>query len=158
MSYAAAALVEPISVALGGVQRAQVKFGQPLIVCGAGPIGLNALAIARTAGAYPILVTDIAEHKLERAREMGADLTLCCSTTWDGKELGQRIRQSFSAVEEDLEPEVALECTGAQTSFYGAGYGKLKSFSLSCISLILDIFPLFSAQSGRRLDGNRKRS
>ncbi|GHJ87941.1 hypothetical protein NliqN6_4343 [Naganishia liquefaciens] len=126
MSYATAALVEPISVALGGVQRAQVRFGQPVVICGAGPIGLNALAIARTAGAYPILVTDIAEHKLERAREMGADLTLCCSTFRDGKEIGRRIRELFDTVEKGLEPEVALECTGAQTSFYGAGYA-LKS-------------------------------
>ena len=78
MSFSTAALVEPISVALGGIQRSGLAFGQPVLICGAGPIGLNALAIAKAAGAYPILVTDIAEHKLSRAREMGADLVLCC--------------------------------------------------------------------------------
>ncbi|KAJ9114065.1 hypothetical protein QFC22_005885 [Naganishia vaughanmartiniae] len=122
MPFATAALVEPISVALGGIQRANVVFGQPILICGAGPIGLNALAIARAAGAYPILVTDIAQHKLDRARGMGADLTLRCSLEWDGKEVARRVREAFGKIEVGLEPEVALECTGAQTSFYGAGY------------------------------------
>jgi L-iditol 2-dehydrogenase len=127
MSFSTAALVEPISVALGGIQRSGLVFGQPVLICGAGPIGLNALAIAKAAGAYPILVTDIAEHKLRRAREMGADLVLCCQTGWDGKEVARRIRGLMGEVEEGLEPEVALECTGAQTSFYAAGYGEFPA-------------------------------
>jgi L-iditol 2-dehydrogenase len=126
MPFSTAALVEPISVALGGIQRANVVFGQPVLICGAGPIGLNALAIARAAGAYPILVTDIAQHKLDRAREMGADLAVCCEAGWDGKEIGRRVRDAFEMVEVGLQPEVALECTGAQASFYGAGYGELR--------------------------------
>lgn len=144
MSFAEAALVEPISVSLGGVQRSDLKFGQPVLVCGAGPIGectgstvydidtdradsasgLNAVAVARAAGAYPILVTDIAPHRLESAKALGADLTLCCELSWDGREISRRIRDAFEAVEEGLRPEVALECTGVQSSFYGAGYGK----------------------------------
>ena len=124
MSYPQAALVEPISVALGGIQRSGLRYGQPTLICGAGPIGLYALILARACGAYPIVVTDLATHKLQRAKELGADLTLCCQSDWDGERVGAEIKQLVQAHEEGLEIEIALECTGAQTSFYGAGYGQ----------------------------------
>lgn len=59
LSYAEGALVEPLSVAAGAVSRAQVGLGQPVLVCGAGPIGLAAALCARAAGAHPICVTDL---------------------------------------------------------------------------------------------------
>jgi len=124
MSYPQAALVEPISVALGGIQRSGLRYGQPTLICGAGPIGLYALILAKACGAYPIVVTDLATHKLERAKELGADLTLCCQSDWDGERVGEEIKRLVQAHEEGLEIEIALECTGAQTSFYGAGYGQ----------------------------------
>lgn len=126
MSFASAALVEPISVSLGGVQRSDLKFGQPVIVCGAGPIGLMALAVARAAGAYPILVTDIAEHKLETATQLGADFTVCCGMKEDPHDIAKRIREAFDSVAEGLQPEIALECTGVQSSLYSAAYGEQR--------------------------------
>jgi L-iditol 2-dehydrogenase len=135
MSYATAALVEPISVALGGIQRSELKFGQPVMICGAGPIGLNALAIAKASGAYPILVTDIAPEKLIRAKQMGADMTLCCDISWDGLEIASRIKKLFSTIEPELLPQIALECTGAQSSFYGAGYGQFcRHYGPHCLT------------------------
>ena len=68
-------------------------------------------------------------HKLDRAKSMGADLTLCCELGWDGKKVARRIKALFDHVEQGLEPEIALECTGAQTSFYAAGYGQFPGAS-----------------------------
>lgn len=59
MSFAQAALVEPLSVAAGAVSRASLKLGQPVLVCGAGPIGLAAALCARAAGAHPVCITDL---------------------------------------------------------------------------------------------------
>lgn len=129
MSFADAALVEPISVGLGGVRRSGLKLGQPALICGAGPIGLVTLALAKAAGAHPCVVTDIDPAKLELAREQfGADAVLKVDPSWDGPTLGAEIRKVFvQAGGEGVVPEVALECTGAQSSFFGANYGEPAS-------------------------------
>ncbi len=54
MSHAMGALVEPLSVAYQAVLRAKHYLGQPVLICGAGPIGLAVALIARASGAYPI--------------------------------------------------------------------------------------------------------
>ncbi|WP_028065636.1 zinc-binding dehydrogenase [Solirubrobacter soli] len=46
--------------------------GRPLLIVGAGGVGLSAVMGARLAGAEPIIVADLDEAKLERARVLGA--------------------------------------------------------------------------------------
>lgn len=131
MTFADAALVEPISVGLGGVRRSGLKLGQPALVCGAGPIGLVTLALAKAAGAHPCVVTDIDAARLEVARQQfGADAVLQVDPSWDGPKLGAEIRKVFVQVGGvGVVPEVALECTGAQSSFFGANYGEFHQDS-----------------------------
>ena len=50
MSYDNGALLEPLSVALTGVTRARVQIGDPVLICGAGPIGLVTLECCNAAG------------------------------------------------------------------------------------------------------------
>ncbi len=138
MSFASAALVEPISVSLAGLQRSSLVFGTPTLICGAGPIGLVALALAKAAGAYPIVVTDIADHRLEWAKKMGADEIVQVEMKWSGEEVASAVREKFEGLEAGLRPKVALECTGAQSSFYGATFGEFVKLShkLSASQLI----------------------
>ncbi|OAF62239.1 L-arabinitol 4-dehydrogenase [Pseudogymnoascus destructans] len=49
MSYEDGALPEPLSVALACMARAGVQLGDPVQICGAGPIGLITLLCARAA-------------------------------------------------------------------------------------------------------------
>ncbi|KGN32129.1 L-threonine 3-dehydrogenase [Knoellia sinensis KCTC 19936] len=66
--------------------------GEDVVVTGAGPIGVMAVAIARHAGARRIAVTDMSDSRLDLARGAGADL--CVNVTqgqdlaWAQKELG----------------------------------------------------------------------
>ncbi|NSC20762.1 L-threonine 3-dehydrogenase [Streptomyces albus subsp. chlorinus] len=50
--------------------------GEDVLVTGAGPIGLMAVAVARHAGARNVVVTDVSEERLELARKVGASLAL----------------------------------------------------------------------------------
>jgi threonine 3-dehydrogenase len=50
--------------------------GQDVLVTGAGPVGLMALAVARRLGAKRLVVTDVSEYRLKLARDLGADLTV----------------------------------------------------------------------------------
>src|SRR5260370_37800273 len=48
--------------------------GATLLVPGAGPPGLFAIAVARTGGAGTLIATDVSADRLELARKVGADL------------------------------------------------------------------------------------
>jgi L-idonate 5-dehydrogenase len=69
----AAAVAEPLGVALHAVNRAGDLTGRSVLVSGCGPIGVLAVAAARAAGAAMITAADVAPYPLEIARRMGAD-------------------------------------------------------------------------------------
>lgn len=51
-------------------------LGEDVLITGAGPIGLMALAVAIHAGARYVVITDVNPHRLDLARKMGATLAL----------------------------------------------------------------------------------
>lgn len=64
---------------LGNATHTALSFdlvGEDVLITGAGPIGLMAIAVARYAGARHIVVTDINEYRLALARKMGASVAL----------------------------------------------------------------------------------
>ena len=68
-------MAEPLSIALHGLHRLEVKAGEHLAIFGAGPIGLLAAMAAMHYGAEPI-VTDIVEDRLAFARGLGVRHTV----------------------------------------------------------------------------------
>jgi threonine dehydrogenase-like Zn-dependent dehydrogenase len=66
-----ACLVEPIAVALHGINRAGVVSGMRVLVIGAGPIGLCAIAAARSIGASVDLVAHRA-RRIDAGERLGA--------------------------------------------------------------------------------------
>ncbi|KAK7470100.1 hypothetical protein VKT23_001541 [Stygiomarasmius scandens] len=127
MSYAHGALVEPLSVAAGAVGRCQPKLGQPVLVCGAGPIGLAVAIAARAAGGHPVAITDLEESRLAQAKQLGFDLTVKMVLSWDRFEAAKRIRDVFGP---ECTPELAFECTGAQSSIVSAFYALVEGGTL----------------------------
>lgn len=74
-----AALTEPICVAYNAlVEKTAMKPGDVVVIQGPGPIGIMALQIARLRGAGKLIMlgTDVDEHRLEVAAQLGADHTL----------------------------------------------------------------------------------
>jgi len=67
----AAALLEPLGVAIHAVDFAKLRVGCSVAILGAGPIGLLILQIARLAGADPIFVTDKFPWRLKLAQKWG---------------------------------------------------------------------------------------
>jgi threonine 3-dehydrogenase len=51
-------------------------LGEDVLITGAGPIGIMAVAIAKHAGARYVVVTDVNPYRLELARKMGATLAI----------------------------------------------------------------------------------
>jgi len=70
------AFAEPLAVGLHTVKRGPELFGKSVLVTGAGTIGCLTIMAARLAGASRITVSDVLDRPLEKAREVGADVTL----------------------------------------------------------------------------------
>lgn len=71
-----AALVEPASIGLYGLQRAPIGPGHNLLVIGTGPIGLGGMACAKGMGTGKTLLAGRKDAKLEIGRQMGADVLI----------------------------------------------------------------------------------
>jgi (R,R)-butanediol dehydrogenase/meso-butanediol dehydrogenase/diacetyl reductase len=67
-----AALVEPLSVALHAVNRADPKPGESVAVFGVGPIGLGVIIALRWRGIEDIVAFDLSRLRLDRALQLGA--------------------------------------------------------------------------------------
>ena len=74
VSLADGAIVEPLAVALHGVNLSGLKAGDKVLVLGAGPIGLAVAFLAKRLGAAKVAVQDIADFQQQRALDMGADV------------------------------------------------------------------------------------
>ncbi len=72
MSDEAAALLEPLSVAVATMRKAHVTPGSSILIAGAGPIGVICAQTARAFGAARIVVSDLVADRRERARAFGA--------------------------------------------------------------------------------------
>ena len=59
-----------------GVRAGDVQPGQTVAVVGAGPVGLAAVLTARLVTPGQLIAIDLADARLERARELGADTTI----------------------------------------------------------------------------------
>ncbi|KFX94516.1 hypothetical protein O988_06261 [Pseudogymnoascus sp. VKM F-3808] len=116
MSYEDGALLEPLSVALACMQRAGVQLGDPVLICGAGPIGLITLLCARAAGAEPIVITDIDESRLKFAKELVPSVTTFKVERVSAEDSAKAIVTAFGGIE----PAYALECTGVESSISAA--------------------------------------
>ena len=72
VSYDVAALCEPLAVAMHGVNRANVKAGDKVVVFGCGPIGLGMILWLVDRGVTDVVAFDLAPERRERAVAMGA--------------------------------------------------------------------------------------
>ena len=68
-------LTEPYSIGVQVNHRADVHEGDKVLVMGSGPIGLTVMQVAKSRGAQ-VMMTDLVDARLERAKEMGADIVV----------------------------------------------------------------------------------
>ncbi|KAF9520538.1 hypothetical protein BS47DRAFT_1370372 [Hydnum rufescens UP504] len=118
ISFEEGALIEPLSVALAGIERAKLALGDPVLICGAGPIGIVTLLAARAAGAEPVVITDLDASRLAFAKNLVPGVrTVQVHPSDNPKETAAKIKEAMG-----LSPSLALECTGAESSIHTAIY------------------------------------
>jgi L-iditol 2-dehydrogenase len=115
LSFAEAAMLEAVSVALHAVAVSKLKGGETALVIGAGMIGLLTLQAARVAGCSRVFVADIDATRLKLAVELGADETIQASGVELMKEVlrlteGRGVDMVLEAVGRNETVAAAIDC------------------------------------------------
>ena len=105
MSYKQAALLEPLSCAVYGVDLSDIKLGDLVVVNGCGPIGLMMLKCAKLKGAT-VIACDFTDLRLETAKKLGADMVV------DLKEVDDQVEAVRELTPYSRGVDVAIEATG----------------------------------------------
>ncbi len=109
LSFDEGALVEPLSVAMHAVRKADIQFGDSVAVLGAGAIGIFVAALCARRGAKAVIVSDMSDFRLSKAKEFGATHTLNPKTC-DPVETIYSLTNGKGV-------EKAFECVGIETTF-----------------------------------------
>src|SRR5580700_7362855 len=85
-------------------------LGEDVLITGAGPIGIMAVAVVKHAGARHVVVTDVNDYRLDLAKKMGADVALNVKDGASLAEVQKRLdmREGF---------DVGLEMSGNPDAF-----------------------------------------
>lgn len=81
MSFEHGAMIEPAAVGAHSTSRATDLKGKNVVVSGAGTIGNLVAQFVKARGAKKVLITDVSDFKLMKARECGIDETLNINQT-----------------------------------------------------------------------------
>lgn len=83
LTFAQAALIEPLACVVWGLKRVQVQAGDSALVFGAGPMGCLLLQALRASGATRVVMTDSVPWRLEQAALLGATETVLADADQD---------------------------------------------------------------------------
>ena len=100
------AMLEPLGVAIHAVRLANIEPGMTVGVFGCGPIGLLIAQVARVSGAARVIATEKLAHRIDAAKQFGAEIFL-----GDGDEA----RAILSATQQ-RGVDVAFEVAGEQAA------------------------------------------
>ncbi|MBP1154134.1 MULTISPECIES: zinc-dependent dehydrogenase [unclassified Paenibacillus] len=72
VTFEQAVIAEPLSCCINGNRKSNIQLNDTVVVVGAGPIGLMHVQLAKLSGASKIIVSELIEHRLDKALEAGA--------------------------------------------------------------------------------------
>ncbi len=102
MDFKVAAMVEPVSCCIHGIDLCNIKSGDTVLVIGGGPIGIIMLQLAKESGAAKVILSEPVLEKRELALKLGADYVVD-PTTEDVAEVLDRVSENVNCV---------IECAG----------------------------------------------
>ena len=104
LSFDEGAMIEPLAVAVHGVRQAGDVNGLKIAVLGAGPIGILVAQTAKGMGAESVMITDVSDVRLAKAKECKVDF--CVNTK--NKDFGEAMVENFGPDKADI----IYDCAG----------------------------------------------
>ncbi len=124
---AACYATDMMSTGFKGAENADIVLGGSAVVFGMGPVGLMAVAGARLLGAGLVIAVDSVPHRLELAKEYGADRTINFNDTDAIEEIikitnGEGVDSAIEAVGSQATLENCIKATRPGGTISNAGY------------------------------------
>jgi len=126
LSFAQAALIEPLACVVWGLKRVQVQAGDSALIFGAGPMGCLLLQAIKHSGAAKVVITDPSQWRLDQAAALGATETVL---TDDHQE--QRLNAIAPAGYDLVVDATGLPRVLEQTFRYARARGKIWVFGVA---------------------------
>ena len=131
MSFDEGAMIEPLAVAVHAAKRAGDVKGAKIAVLGAGPIGILVAQTAKGLGAESVMITDVSDLRLEKAKECGVDF--CVNTR--NKDFGEAMLQNFGPDKAD----VIYDCAGNNITMGQAVKYARKGSTIILVAVFADL-------------------
>lgn len=125
LPLALAPLVEPASVAMHAVNRSRLEPGAPVVIIGAGAIGLLCLKVAAAVGASSVSVVDPSEIRQNHALREGAAAAV-----------------DPSSIDKLPTPHVVFECSGTSAGLLSAVEKVRRGGTVVQVGGMLDATPI----------------
>lgn len=109
MSYEEGAMIEPLAVAVHAIRQAGDVTGKKIVVLGAGPIGNLVAQAAKGMGAESVMITDISDYRLRKAKE---ECGIRYAVNTRNTDLGEAILAAFGPDKADI----IYDCAGNDTT------------------------------------------
>lgn len=135
LSWEEAVLIEPYTIAAQATWHGDIKENETVYIAGAGPIGLMIIQFAKLKGAT-VIVSDLFDSKLRRAKDFGADYTINSSN--------EGVKEKIMEITGDVGANVVIDAVGipaileqAVDVVSVAGKIVVLGFSKDCASIPL---------------------
>ena len=109
ITFQEAAMLDPLSVAIAGIDRAGIGFGESLLITGCNLLGLLTLMVAKATGISPVIVAGAPDEPLDMALHLGADYVQTLDPKWNEHEIVQKINADV-----DGGTHCAIDCSGKE--------------------------------------------
>ncbi len=129
-TYEQGAMVEPAAVGAHCTTRAGNLQAKNVVVTGAGPIGNLVAQFALARGAAKVLITDISDFRLEKAKACGIEYTANAKT----EDLATAAKRVFG----ETGFEVAFECAGVEIALDAAVQSINKGGKIVAVAVYED--------------------
>ena len=138
VSYDEGVFIEPLACVVRGLEIANFKSDQSILIIGSGISGILHIKLARALGASRIIAVDINDYRLNMAKKLGADATI--NANEDIPELVKKYNNGCLA-------DIVVTCTGAisavEQALQTVDYGGTILFFAPTEPGVKIPFPLF---------------
>ena len=122
------ALIEPLAVAVHAVGCAGDVNGKSICVLGAGPIGILTAQVAKGLGAHNVMITDVSDIRLAKAKEVGVEACINTKT----EDFATEFIRYFGPDKAD----VIYDCAGNNITMYQA----IRSARKGSVLILVAVF------------------
>jgi 2-desacetyl-2-hydroxyethyl bacteriochlorophyllide A dehydrogenase len=76
MTWLEGAYIEPLACAISGQDKANVQYGENVVIIGGGPMGIAHALLAKLKGASKVILTELNPVRIELAKNIGVDYVI----------------------------------------------------------------------------------